>query len=114
MNDEGLLQLGEHIRHIRQMRGLTVRQVAATAGIDPGGLTRLEHGRIAEPRPTTLHGLATALSISLADLFAMAGYTVPRDLPSIRHYLRVKYDCLPEEIVDLLGAEVEHLAGQRD
>jgi len=38
-----------------------------------------------------------ALQVPLADMFAMAGYVIPYDLPSIAPYLHARYSHLPEE-----------------
>jgi transcriptional regulator with XRE-family HTH domain len=81
MNQDHTRQLGKYIRHIRIERHETIRALAAQAGIDSGGLARLENGKVGTPRPDTLRALAHALDVSPADLFAMAGYTVPHDLP---------------------------------
>jgi transcriptional regulator with XRE-family HTH domain len=110
MNDEKAQQLGEYIRYIRKAHGTSIRALAAQAGIDSGGLARLECGNVATPRPDTLCALALALEVSLADMFVLAGYVVPHDLPNIRPYLRVKYSCLPDEDVLAITEEVERAA----
>lgn len=78
MNDEHVTQLGEYIRHLRTQRATSLRELAAAAGIDSGGLARLEHGKIPHPRPDTLYALAHALDIPFADLFARnwSGYVL--------------------------------------
>ena len=97
MNDEHVHSLGAYIRDIRTRHGETIRTLAAEAGVDSSGLSRLEHGTAGMPRPDTLYALAPALGVSPADLFAMAGYTVPSDLPDVEAYLRTKYDCLTDD-----------------
>ncbi|MGH4012987.1 MAG: helix-turn-helix domain-containing protein [Pseudonocardiaceae bacterium] len=89
-------QFGVYIRRLRTEQKLSIRELANKAGIDSGGLTRLEHDKVS-PQPNTLKALAIALQVPLADLFAMAGYVTPYDLPSIAPYLRVRYSSLPEE-----------------
>jgi transcriptional regulator with XRE-family HTH domain len=110
MNDEHATQLGEYIRHLRTQRAMSLRELAETAGIDSGGLTRVEHGRIPRPRPDTLYALAHALDVPLADLFAQAGYAVPRELPSVEPYLRTKYNCLHDDEVLAITHIVERFA----
>jgi transcriptional regulator with XRE-family HTH domain len=76
---------------------------AGTAGeTTDGTIVRLEQGAIATPSPSKLSRIAEALDLSLADVFSMAGYAVPNELPSFQPYLRRKYrDMPPEAIEDL-------------
>ena len=94
MNDEPASQLGEYIKSLRIQRHMTLRDVATEAGIDSGGLTRMEHGAVQHPRPDTLTALAQVLKVSPADMFVRAGYILPDELPGIESYLRAKYECL--------------------
>jgi transcriptional regulator with XRE-family HTH domain len=109
MNDERARQLGEYIRHLRLDHAASIRGLADRAGIDSGGLTRLESGHVLHPRPDTLSALAQALEVPLADLFARAGYTAPHDLPSVEPYLRTKYDCLSRKETEAITTLVEAL-----
>ncbi|MCA1605051.1 MAG: helix-turn-helix domain-containing protein [Acidobacteria bacterium] len=109
MDQDTARRFGEFIRQLREKRRLSVRELASKSGIDSGGLTRLEHGRILAPRPDKLKALATALEVPLADMFAMAGYTVPYDLPSLAPYLRARYGHLPEETLSAVNDYLERL-----
>ncbi len=66
------LDLGKLILAARLRRGLSQRVVARRSGLDPGYLSRIEHGKI---RPSIEMGLriAAALGVPLGELF---------DLPS--------------------------------
>ncbi|HEX3786161.1 MAG TPA: helix-turn-helix domain-containing protein [Pseudonocardiaceae bacterium] len=110
MTDEQALKLGAYIRSTRQAHGTTIRALAAQAGIDSGGLTRIEHGHAGMPRPDTLHSIAQALGVPLTDMFVLAGYIVPKDLPSVGPYLCAKYGCLDEEEARAITTIVERLA----
>ncbi len=110
MNDEQAQQLGEYIKYLRTECNMNIRQLAERAGIDNGGLTRLERGAIRAPKPTTLCAIARALDVSAADMFAIAGYTVPHDLPCIEQYLKVKYDCIPPDDAWEICRAVEQVA----
>ena len=96
MTDDAARRFGEYLRDLRAQRKQSVRGLAATAGIDSGTVTRLEQGGIHAPSPDTLKQLATALDVPLADLFVMAGYIMPQELPSITPYIHAKYRHLPE------------------
>ncbi len=97
MNHDAARQFGDYLKHLRQERKLSMRGLAHQANIDSGALTRLEQGKVAAPQPDTLKALAAALQVPLADMFAMAGYVIPYDLPSITPYLRARYGHLPDE-----------------
>lgn len=97
MTDDAARRFGEYLRDLRAQRKQSVRGLAAEAGIDGGTITRLEQGGIHAPHPDTLKQLASALGVPLADLFAMAGYVTPHELPSITPYIHAKYRHLPED-----------------
>jgi transcriptional regulator with XRE-family HTH domain len=60
--------LGETIREIRELRGMTIKQLAEGAGIHRVFLQRLETGK-ENPSARTLVALAAALQILPAELF---------------------------------------------
>lgn len=61
--------LGPRIRFYRQMRKMTLRQVAAAAEVSVSFLSQLERGASGSSIPT-LHLIAEALGLTLADLFS--------------------------------------------
>lgn len=109
MNQEQAHDFGAYIRHTREANQLSIRGLATQAGIDDRCLAHIEHGDIHAPRPDTLRGLAVALHLSLADLFALAGYTIPQDLPCIETYLRTKYSALSDANIIAISQQVEVL-----
>ena len=70
-------RLGQRLRDVRELRGLSLRAVAEPAGISPAYLQKLERGTVESPSPHALHGLAEVLDTSYGDLMALAGYVVP-------------------------------------
>jgi ribosome-binding protein aMBF1 (putative translation factor) len=60
------------LRQARETAGLTLDEVASRSGIDKAQLSRLENGKVPDPRPSTLSRYARAigkrLSWSLEDL----------------------------------------------
>lgn len=84
-------QLSEVLRHERERRGLTVRQLADAAGLVPSTVSRIETGFISTPRPDHLQRIARVLGIDAEELYAAVGYLVPSALPELRLYLRAKY-----------------------
>ena len=110
MNQSQSHRLGEFLRQQRKKRGLTVRDLASSSGVDRTAIVRIENGTVAAPRPDTLRALAQTLGIALADVFALADYVVPDELPTFGPYLQAKYHDLPPEAVAQLDSYFQHLA----
>lgn len=72
-------------------------------------IVRIEQGAFAAPRPDKLSRIAEALGLSLADVFALADYAVPDDLPSFQPYLRSKYRDMPAGAVDDLNKAFQRI-----
>lgn len=102
MNPRQAKALGRFLRSHRAELDLSTHQLAADSGVDQATIVRLEQGAFAEPRPDTLRAVAAALGLSLADVFALANYNVPSELPSFAPYLRTKYRGLPAPAVEEL------------
>lgn len=69
--------LGEELRSIRGMRGMTLREVEQRSGISNGYLTQLENNRIKEPSPNILYKLSQTYDVPYRQLMEAAGYIVP-------------------------------------
>lgn len=110
MNEEQARALGAFLREHRTALGLSTRAVAAESGVDMATIVRLEQGAFAEPKPDTLRGVAEALGVSLADVFALADYTVPSELPNFQPYLRSKYRELPSPALEELERSFRRIA----
>jgi len=95
MNQEESQALGALLRQKRQELGYSTYQLAKAAGVDQSVVVRFEQGKFAAPRPDKLARFAEALGLSLADVYARAGYLVPNELPSFSAYLSAKYPELP-------------------
>jgi transcriptional regulator with XRE-family HTH domain len=101
-------QLGRYVRRLRKSQQLSLHAVADRADVNATWLMRLERGEYASPDARLLVGLAEALGIDVADLFAEAGLTTWRALPSLQPYLRTKYE-LPEPAVRELFMFFEYI-----
>jgi len=112
MKEEQARRLGEYVKKTRTEKGMSGRELAREAGVDTAYIVRLEKGFYKSPRPDTLRGIATALGLPLADLFAMADYVMPYDLPNFGPYLRAKYGDLPDEAVGALDAYFDRIASK--
>jgi transcriptional regulator with XRE-family HTH domain len=109
MDENDAKQFGEYIRRHRKENRSSSRGLAEKAGIDIATLVRLEQGKYRAPRPDTLKGLAIALGLPLADIFARANYVVPYDLPGMTQYLRTKYGALPDEALAAVDTYFQQL-----
>ena len=66
-------QLGEVIKELRKLKGLTPKDLARSAGVNISEIYRIEHGQ-RFPRAQTLKKLAGPLGISEIALFKLAGF----------------------------------------
>ena len=97
---EQAAELGQLIRTRREHLGLSVRQLADLAGMNFATISRIEQGHFAAPRPDKLARIARALGLTTAELFGLADYAMPADLPGFRPYLRTKYKGMPAAALD--------------
>lgn len=114
MNEKRARALGDLLRAKRQELGYSTYELADAAGVNSSTVVRIELGRFAAPSPDKLAKFAEALGLSLAEVYAKAGYVVPIDLPGIETYLETKYPNLAigerQRVVKKLD---EILAGQQ-
>src|SRR5581483_1016918 len=95
MDQEQARELGRRLRERREQLGLSTRELAERADTTHTTVVRLEQGAYDAPAPDKLSRIAEALGFSLADVFALADYVVPDDLPTFAPYLKAKYSRLP-------------------
>jgi transcriptional regulator with XRE-family HTH domain len=67
--------VGRTIRELRELKGITARDLAARAGLSAGMISRIETGQVS-PSLSTLETLAAALEAPLAGFFRDAGSAV--------------------------------------
>lgn len=83
--------LAEYIGLVCEHVGISQAELARRTGIDQATVSRIEAGAITSPSPERLSRIASTLQVPAGDLFGLAGYTTPIDLPSLPVYLRTKY-----------------------
>jgi transcriptional regulator with XRE-family HTH domain len=76
---DGGINIGERLRAIRNLRRYTLRQVAERAGLSESFLSQVERAQ-ASASLASLQRIATALSVSISDLFEPDGERKPRVL----------------------------------
>ncbi len=104
------ITIGKYIKEHRIARGITGRELARQIGADTAYVVRLERGEYRSPRPDILANVATVLGVQMSDLYALAGYAVPKDLPTLTPYLRTRYRQLSDEAIDSVGAYLQTVA----
>ena len=109
MDDTQAKRLGAVIRSNREAAGWSLRRLEERTGIDNSLLARMEQGNIGKPAPENLRRIAEALGIPLADLYALADWAVPSELPSPGPYLRAKYRDLSESALRALTEDLNQL-----
>jgi transcriptional regulator with XRE-family HTH domain len=98
---EAAARLGAYVSQLRTERGLSIRALAAQAGVDFSWLAKLERGQRNSPSARSLWRVARALDVETADLYLEAGLGEARGLPGFRPYLRAKYHLPPEAVAQL-------------
>ena len=112
MDQEQARELGRQLRSRRDELGLSVRDLEKLTGVDDGTIVRIEQGAFAAPAPDKLSRIAEALGLSLADVFSLAEYVVPAELPTFTPYLRRKYPSLPPKAIAELERYFDDLAAR--
>lgn len=110
MNPKQARELGDRLRTRREELGLSQRDLEAQTGVDNGTIARIEQGAFSAPRPDKLSRIADALGLGLADVFALAEYVAPTELPTFTPYLRSKYRDLPAPAVEQLERSFRRIA----
>lgn len=64
------MQVGQSIRHLRNQKGLSLRELARRAGVDHSNLGKIERGTGSSPTLDTLEKIAKALNVTLSEMLA--------------------------------------------
>ncbi len=100
-NRENNQSLGDYIRTRRTAMGLSLANAAEASDLDDSYWSRLENDLYKTPSPRHLQTIAVVLEVPVEDLYGLAGYEIPKRLPSFQPYLRAKYDLPPEAIAEI-------------
>ena len=96
-----IARFGKLLQSRREALGLSVREAARRAEVDKGTVSRIEQGQIPNPRPENIKAIAQVLRIPVSDLFAVAGWMPKDELPTLRPYLRTKYNLTAKEMKEI-------------
>ena len=87
MDEEQAKRLGAFLRARREELGWSSRRLAAECEMNDATIVRIENGQFAAPKPDKLSRITEALGLSLSDVFALADYAAPSDLP---HFMEIE------------------------
>jgi transcriptional regulator with XRE-family HTH domain len=104
--------LANILRGRRIELGLSARELARQAGIDKATITLLDQCKVTHPRVETVRALADVLGIPLADIYSAANWLPEGALPSLRPYMRAKYDGLTEAELSEIERFVNVVSGR--
>ena len=62
-----VVYVGDNLKRLRTLNALTQEELASKAGLTPAAVARIERNE-AEPRPSTLRKLASALDVKPAKI----------------------------------------------
>jgi transcriptional regulator with XRE-family HTH domain len=97
--ESGVAALGDLLKSRREATGLSLTQMAKRFGISRTYLGRLERGEYGHPAPEILTRIGKCLDLRLEDLYALAGITLPSDLPEFGPYLLAKHPDWPKLVI---------------
>lgn len=91
------MSLGARLTELRTAQGLSMRKVAADAGISVAYLSKLERDETSNPSIEVLEGLARALNVDLPELRPSAGVTAAVELPeALQRFIDENKNRFPE------------------
>lgn len=89
--------LGATVRKYRERAGLSIRQLAAKAGVHYAYLSRVENGTYEKPAADVLQSVANVLNIDPAKLLRFIGVKPSTKLPGPKVYFRRAYGLTASE-----------------
>lgn len=108
--------LGDRLRALREAQGLSLREVAARAGINHGYLSQLERNEVAEPAPSMLHKVAKGYDVPFPVLMQWAGYIEPSEndlTPNQAIALKLLGDEVSADELEAIRAVIDVLRNRR-
>ena len=109
MKNDSDNRLGNAIYNAREAKQLSSRALAAKVGVHHSYMNRIQLGRYKQVAPDILVAIARELDLKVADLYALAGYSSPDELPNLEGFLHTKYRSLPTEDIQALRSHLDYL-----
>lgn len=109
MSESAAKHLGVYLREQRELQNVSKQQLADRTGIPRPTIVRIEQGDFERPGPDKLKAIASALGLSLTDVWSLAGYHLDEELPGPLPFLRAKYRDLSSSELNALTNDVAHI-----
>lgn len=112
MNEPQSRALGASLRERRRFLNLSTKTLGAAVGVPSSTISRIETGSFKAPRPDKLARIAEILRLPAGEVFALAGYVTPRDLPEYATYLRTKHPDLSDGAIQRLSLQLREVLSE--
>lgn len=100
------MSIGEHIKLIRERKGLSINQLALYSSVSAAHISRIERG-LREPTPHVLKKISKALKIPYEELMETAGYLDSQE-STYKYSLNLSYEQLAENVAEKSLPYPEH------
>lgn len=77
MSNEEKTVIGIYLKSLRDIKGLSLREVERKTGVSNAVLSQIESGQVKRPSPNTLFKLGELYAVPYEDLMNRAGYPMP-------------------------------------
>jgi len=101
--------LGKKLRQARVTKDLTPYGLGKVSGVHRRTIEDLEAGVTRNPSPEILARLAEHLDLTLADVYSLVGYSVPKELPDFDGYMAAKFRGLPNDAIEEISGHLKYL-----
>jgi transcriptional regulator with XRE-family HTH domain len=92
--------LGKRLRGIRELRKLSLNELARRADISAAYLQKLERDDVKSPSPHILLSLARELTIPYASVMQLAGYVIPKSAKGPKERNSLAHALSSEKLTD--------------
>lgn len=95
-------KIGKYLKYQREKRSLSLQEISHLVDLTPSFLNRLENGVYQTIKFDVIEKIANGLNMSITDLLKKCELTSTKaDLPTLRFYLKEKYQLTTEAIDDV-------------
>ncbi|HSW57343.1 MAG TPA: helix-turn-helix domain-containing protein [Dehalococcoidales bacterium] len=77
MDIDEKINIGAYLKSLRDIKGISLREVERKTGVSNAVLSQIESGQVKRPSPGTLFKLAGIYGVPYEELMQRAGYPVP-------------------------------------
>lgn len=74
MSEKSYREFGEYLKYLRELRGISITQLAKLSGVSPSYISRIESGGRRPPKPDIIQKMVPHLGIGYNEMMIKAGY----------------------------------------